>query len=145
MEEQDALKLDIGTVADTPPGDDPVAGWSAEDQAWFAQLPELHQITARRHGRVLWSLSMNAGVVGHALGIILRQSRGNRAVLQAVQTLQVVLNELIKGCLRPNGLTPKHVQECQGDIERAASLATAGGQKGAAGAAVSKGGIILNS
>ena len=119
-------------------------GWSADDLEWLKMVPEMLQPVARRHGRWLFSLTMQNGRAQHAAGIVARQGRGNRALHGALQQLVLVLDDLTKAGLAERKLEVRHLMECRKDIEVAASLAQ-GGKQLQPGDRVSPGGILLNS
>lgn len=114
-------------------------GWSEEDVKWLSTLPDKFQPLAQRYGRRCFALTMQIGICSHALGILARQGRGNRAIGQAVSVLQARINELVEGLIPLAGLTPQQVKDCKRDIELIHDLSTVGGEQR------SKGGIILNS
>ena len=116
---------------------------ATEEEAWLLTIPEALRPTAQRHGRPLFEFTMHLGAINHALGILQRQGRGNRAVQQALFVLQGAMDMLAKGALTAQGKTTANFIECKEDIERAAALAdpaTRGLED-----RVSKGGIILDS
>lgn len=114
------------------------------DERWIREtVPEVLQGVARRHGKGLFMIVMQAGTSGVALGKIASQGRGNRTIGQAVGVLQQTLDYLCRGALRGAGKTLKDFHDCQRDVELIGSLSN-GGQV-APGERVSKGGIVLDS
>lgn len=114
-----------------------------EEEKWLQTLPEALRPTAQRHGRPLFEFTMRLGAVNHALGILQRQGRGNRAVGQALFVLQGAMDALAKGSIAGMEKQVKDYLECKEDIERAAALADPATRLPSD--RVSKGGIILDS
>ena len=94
----------------------PSQEWSEEDEKWLQMVPEPLRATAKRHGRALFSISMHAGAIGHAMGEIQRMNAGNRRVGQALLVLQSASNDLCLRALAQCGKTAKDLQACQQDI-----------------------------
>jgi len=115
-----------------------------EQEVWLARQPEVFHPTIARHGRPLYSLVMQVGAINHALGVLSRQGRGNRAIRQAAEVIQKMLDDIGQGVLSRDGKTVKDFMECKEDIERIAAL-LAGSLTLPGDQAVSPGGIILNS
>lgn len=117
-------------------------GWTPEDIDWLRQLqPEPLQRIARRHGRVVWALTMNAGAIQQAILLTERFNRGNRQVMQAMAVTSAAFNNTCLQALRGVGKDAQALVNCREDIERIASLmqgAKAPGEK------MSRGGILLN-
>lgn len=120
-----------------------IQGWPEEDVQWLSTVPDKLQPIAQRHGRRIFQLAMQAGISGHALGILGRQGRNNRAILGAIHMLAGILDSLVLQQLQDNGWPPQAVLACKKDIELIHDLTNAGGA--GPGQALSKGGIILNS
>lgn len=120
-----------------------LANWSQEDIAWLARLAEPMRPLAIRHGRKLWSLTMQANALQHSLGILGSQGRGNRAIAGAANMISKCYNDAATLALQAIGKSMADFQECRGDIERLIALLDSGVRK--AGERVSKGGIVLDS
>ena len=122
-----------------------------EEAKWLARQPEEFHQLIERHGRPLYTLVMQCGAINHALGVLGRQGRGNRAIGQATLVIQQMLDEIGKGVLGRDGKSVKDFMDCKEDIERIAALldssqALPGDRRGSPDEQVrSPGGIILNS
>ena len=115
--------------------------FSEEDEKWLAGIPPALQGIARRHGRELFQLTMQAGAFSHGGGLILRHAAGNAAVKKAVGILSSCYNELFLKALASSGLSVEQFLACRKDIERLVELAG----EAAPDIRKSPGGIILNS
>jgi hypothetical protein len=115
--------------------------FSEEDEKWLAGIPAALQGIARRHGRELFQLTMQAGAFSHGGGVLLRQAPGNRAVARAVDILTKCYNDLFLKVLSAAGHSPEQFLACRKDIELLAELAG----ESAPDIRKSPGGIILNS
>ena len=115
--------------------------WSEEDITWLGKIPPHLQIVAKRHGRRVFSLSMQMGGASYALGQIMRMGRGNRKVEEGVQLLNLTLNDMAQQVLVSLGRGIADVKACQTDIELVVQLAEAANE----GAKRSPSGIILDS
>lgn len=105
------------------PSTNKVLEWSAADLEWLASIPLPLQPTAKRYGRKLFSLVMQAGMTSHAIELISRRTRGNREMMQATALLAQSLNQLCGAVAESWGNTPQEFISCREDIERVAVLA----------------------
>jgi len=114
-----------------------------EEERWLQNVPEALKPLVERHGPRLFRLTMSLGAINHALGIVARQGRGNRAIGQALFVLQGAIDGLAKESIAGMEKQVKDYLECKEDIERAAALADPGQRLPSD--RLSKGGIILDS
>jgi len=115
---------------------------SEEDIKWVKGVHEPLQPVAKRHGKSLFQIVIQAGMISEALGRIAAQGRGNRAIGQGVMVLLGATDDLCKRALAGGGHTLPQFIECKGDIERVIALASAVHKPGDR---ISTGGIILDS
>lgn len=116
--------------------------WSEEDQKWLAEkVPaNLHTI-ALRHGRKLFSLTMQAGAATHCLTVLLNAIQAMEGK-RMVTMLSRNMDDLFQVSLKHFGYTVEQFLECKGDVERMVELSEAAKP---ADKRISKGGIILDS
>jgi hypothetical protein len=119
-------------------------GWTPEELAWLASVPEALQPVARRNGKLLFCLAMQNGVTQVAVNRLASQLRGNRAGMTALRQVAATLDDLCKTTLRLSGRSIADMRGCQRECEVAHSLAT-GGKQLKEGDRVSPGGILLDS
>lgn len=113
--------------------------WTAADEAWLGSInPEWLRPIAKRHGRVLFQIVMQAGVIGESLGAIQAsaqqvakwgQKRHVEAFLMASARIQQVAHHLCLTALAGHKLDMRRFMECKQDVERAGALATTGDGK----------------
>jgi hypothetical protein len=115
---------------------------SEADIIWLKGVHEPLQPVARRHGKSLFQIVIQAGLISEALGRISAQGRGNRAIRQGIMVLMGSTDDLCKRALAGGGYTMAQFVECKGDIERVIALASAAHKPGDR---ISAGGIILDS
>ncbi len=116
--------------------------WPEVDKQWLSRQPTQLQHVAVRHGRELYTLVMNAGMVSFVLTTLHGNIKHGEA-RQMLQNVARVVDLFVKKILPTIGKDTKQFAECQQDIERLAQLQDPEGKL--AGARVSKGGIILDS
>ena len=115
---------------------------SEEDIKWLKGVHEPLQPVAKRHGKSLFQIVIQAGIISEALGKISAQGRGNRAIGQGIMVLMGSTDDLCKRALAGGGHTIAQFVECKGDIERIIALASVTHKPGDR---ISAGGIILDS
>ena len=128
--------------------------WSPEDTEWLKGVqPEALQLVAKRHGRTLFAITWQAGMISEGIGRLHHgatsvakwgMKRQVTEMLSALQVLMQITDQLCKTALAGYGLKAEQLLECKADIERAMALAQ-GGKQLQQGERVSKGGIILDS
>ena len=120
--------------------------WTEADEKWLGSIsPDWLRPIAKRHGRVLFQIVMQAGTIGESLGQIQGaaqqvakwgQRRHVEVFMRATAQIQKVAHHMCIGALQGHKLSMGQFMQCKTDVERAAALAT-----GADGAPTGK--IIL--
>ena len=126
--------------------------WSEEDQQWLDSVePPALRAIAKRHGRPLFAIVWQAGMIGEALNRAHAHTQGVskwgmrrdvQGLTASIQVLAGAMDLLCKAALSGYGRTIGQFTECKQDIERCMAL---GQVAQAANDRVSKGGIILDS
>lgn len=117
-------------------------GWSEEDMKWLEGKVQEHlQPIAARHGRLLFSIVINAGQAEFLL-TTLHANAGIREVKLMIRSLTTLMNWFSNETLRGHEIPHAKFLECKQDIERVMALKLG---MVASGEQLSKGGIILNS
>jgi hypothetical protein len=119
---------------------DQLADWTAEDERWLQSVPMELRNTAKEHGKVIFQLTMQQGILDVAFSKLARMLQGNAAADKALRVISTCLADLTARILVTDGKTGADVIRCSRDIELVAQLMD-GGQEGKR----SPSGIILNS
>src|SRR5574341_2051996 len=109
------------------------AGWSEEDAQWLAaiQPPQLQGV-AKQHGRKLYAITWQAGMLSEGLGQLAIHTqniskwgmkRDVQGLMRCLQVMQAVGNTLIAELLHAHQLSMEQFRACKADIERTMSLA----------------------
>lgn len=105
--------------------------WTEEDAAWAEKHVPLELLPhAKKHGRFLFSLVMQAGTAGAALGqaqacVRLLGSKYQRQLGMSVQMQSQILNDMLSRIMKDNKVSQEMFNACRIDIETTGALMAA--------------------
>jgi len=115
------------------------------EEDWLQGVAVEFRQVAKRHGKELFPLVMQAGAASYALHRIASRTRGNAEMHQAIGILGGILEGFCAGALIGIGKTQQDFEECRKEVEIIGQLQAATRQSDPLHTKRSPGGIILDS
>lgn len=92
---------------------------AAEAEDALGDLPETFRPVAKRFGREMFALVMNAGVARQAVEVLARGVGQHPQARQAIQTLAQAFNETSTAMVKLKGWKEEELLRCDAEIQRA--------------------------